>query len=228
MKKLYTLLDENDYLIGCQYFEEGTQPENAVEQLVTENFIKTKYNRQLGLFEEGATTEQLEQQTQNKKSEYLNKLVTLVNNLDKRILISSVSKEESDIEYLKNQTENRYYQKYKVAKKYVDTLGLYTPILEDADWYNQIVAELENTNTIQNQNIPLSYFMNLIVQYYELGDFRNMKFQTALETFRAKTKDYILMLNFVKADECMELAETLPDAMSLEDLDNKILELNGI
>lgn len=44
MTKLYTLLNENDFVINAQYFEEGTQPNNAVEELLTENFIKAKFD----------------------------------------------------------------------------------------------------------------------------------------------------------------------------------------
>lgn len=165
-----------------------------------------------------------EESNATNKTKYLEKLIELVNNLDKRILISSVNKEESDIEYLKNQTE-RYLEKYKVAKQYVDSLGV---VISDQVWYDAIVSELNETNTIQSVNMSIMDFMQLIVGYYENGEFRNKKFQVALERFRAKTKDFILVHNWVKADECMNLALTLPNAMSLQDLDNKLIELEAI
>lgn len=159
-----------------------------------------------------------------KKKGYLEKLINLVSSLDKRILVSSVNKEESDIEYLKNQT-GRYLEKYKVAKQYVDSLEV---VISDQTWYDAIVSELNETNAIQGVNITVMDFMQLIVGYYENGEFRNKKFQVALERFRAKTKDFILVHNWVKADECINLALTLPSAMSLQDLDNKLTELDAI
>lgn len=203
------------------YFDEDKVPANR-------NIAPQNYNGDLisPKWENNEWIEGLDTQNANNynKTKYLEKLIDLVNNLDKRILVSSVNKEESDIEYLKNQTE-RYLEKYKVAKQYVDSLGL---IISDQVWHDAIVSELNETNSIQNVNMSTMDFMQLIVGYYENGEFRNKKFQVALERFRAKTKDFILVHNWVKADECMNLALTLPNAMSLQDLDNKLLELDAI
>lgn len=59
MKKLHTLLDEQDFVLNAQYFEEGQQPTNAVEELVTENFLKPKFDFTNRVFFEGATTEEI-------------------------------------------------------------------------------------------------------------------------------------------------------------------------
>ena len=59
MEKLYTLLDTENFVLNAQYFEEGTQPTNAVEELVTENFIKTKFDFDTLTFFEGATNEEV-------------------------------------------------------------------------------------------------------------------------------------------------------------------------
>ncbi len=61
MKKLYTLLDDENFVLNAQYFEEGTQPTNAVEESLTENFIKAKFDFVNRVFFEGATTEEIEE-----------------------------------------------------------------------------------------------------------------------------------------------------------------------
>lgn len=177
---------------------------------------------------EGASQEDLDL----KKEEYLYKLVQVVNELDKKLLISSVNKEENDIDYLKNQSA-RYLDKYRVAKKYCEFIPtvlnpIFIPITSDEDWYNQIVDELSETNRIQGVNISLSDFMQLIVDYYELGEYRNKRFQIALEIFRAKTKDFILTFNWQKADECISMASSIPNQMDLNDLDDLLTQFNAV
>ena len=209
----------NYNLLTDQHFTDGWR--DVVLPSITE---LQKYSESYILVDDIVTKEVIDLTDEEIKVIYLTKLVDLVNSLDKRILVSSVNKEESDIEYLKNQT-GRYLEKYKVAKQYVDSLGV---IISDQTWYDAIVSELNETNAIQGVNITVMDFMQLIVGYYENGEFRNKKFQVALERFRAKTKDFILVHNWVKADECMNLALTLPSAMSLQDLDNKLTELDAI
>jgi len=66
MKRLYTLLDSENFVLNAQYFKEGTQPSNAVEELVTENFIKEKFDFETRTFFEGATIEEIQEaQRQN-------------------------------------------------------------------------------------------------------------------------------------------------------------------
>jgi len=213
--KPYSQTDRTDLIehylsIGCE----------EVDVLYNNEFIDPIWNG--SGFVESATQEEI---NASKKSTYLEKLIKLVNYLDNRILVSSVNKEESDIDYLKNQT-NRYTEKYKVAKKYVELLGVWTD--NDNYWYNAILSELSETNQIQGYNMSTMNFMQLIVMYYEGGEFRKIRFDTALERFRAKTKDFILVYNWVKADACMSLAESLPNAMSLQELDAKLVELENI
>lgn len=58
--KLYTLLDSEDFVLNAQYFEQGTQPNNAVEELLTENFIKPKFNFETRTFFESETIEEIQ------------------------------------------------------------------------------------------------------------------------------------------------------------------------
>lgn len=57
-KKLYDILDENDYVQFAQWFEEGEQPENAVPSTNTELMAKAWYNRATGKYENHATPEE--------------------------------------------------------------------------------------------------------------------------------------------------------------------------
>ena len=212
-------------ITGKIYLDEILIPFDDTNELYIDFADWLNLNNSPELFD--GTPEEIEYKAIEQQKEYFEKLTQVVNFLDKRLLISSISKEETDIEYLKNQTP-RYYEKYKVAKRYIETANLPDPIITDQEWYNQIVKELDNTNAIQGANITVSQFMGLIVQYYEYGDYRNKIFQTTLEYFRAKTKDFIITKNYTKADLCMDLANTLPDAMSLEDLENKVIQFDAI
>jgi len=209
----------NYNLLTDQHFADGWR--DVVLPSITE---LQKYSESYILVDDVVTKEVIDFTEEEKKQYFLNKLVELVNFLDKRILISAVNKEEKDIEYLKSQS-GRYLEKYKVAKQYVDSLGV---IISDQYWYDQIEKELENTNAIQNQNISISDFMGLIVLYYESGEFRNKMFQTAVEIFRAKTKDFILVHNWQKVNECFTIAQSLPETMDLNDLDNLLTQFDAI
>ena len=57
--KLYTLLDSENFVVGAQYFEEGQQPANAVEELVTNYFFKPKFDFTNRVFFEGSTPEEI-------------------------------------------------------------------------------------------------------------------------------------------------------------------------
>jgi len=61
MKKLYTLLDSDNFVLNAQYFEVGQQPTNAVDELVTENFIKPKFDFTNRIYFESATAEEIEE-----------------------------------------------------------------------------------------------------------------------------------------------------------------------
>lgn len=61
MKKLYTLLDSENFVLNAQYFEVGQHPTNAVEELVTENFIKAKFDFTNRVFIEGAESNEVQQ-----------------------------------------------------------------------------------------------------------------------------------------------------------------------
>lgn len=60
MKKIYTILNDEGFVIEARYFsEDETIPSNAISELLTENFVKAKFNFETRKFEEGATAEEL-------------------------------------------------------------------------------------------------------------------------------------------------------------------------
>lgn len=59
-KKLYTLLDQNDFVMHAAFFEEGQQPVNAVPELVTTFMVKPKFIRASRTYQETATQAQID------------------------------------------------------------------------------------------------------------------------------------------------------------------------
>lgn len=66
--KIYTLIDENGFVLSGAFFKEGEQPANAVEAL-NEKFVKPKYDFQTGIFVESATPEEIAEQQQQQQIE---------------------------------------------------------------------------------------------------------------------------------------------------------------
>lgn len=141
--------------------------------------------------------------------------------LTNRSLISSVNKEGDEV-YLKGQAE-RYKEKYRVAIRF-----LLDGVIIDQNWYNAIVSELNTTNDLMGMSITIPQFMGLIVQYFEIGEDRNKKFESAIEVFRCKTKDLLLTNRFDRARLCLDLAKSIPLQMDENDLDNFLIEFNAL
>lgn len=165
-----------------------------------------------------STPEEIAEQTQ---TEQLNELISVCEYLTDRALISSVSKEGGE-KYLQGQI-TRYKEKYKVAKQYI----IYQTI-NNQFWYDAIVIEMNNTNAIFNYGLTIPIFMGIIVQQFELGELRSQKFETAIEIFRCKTKDLILANESERASNCLNIAKNIPTQLTLEDLDNFLIQLDVI
>lgn len=192
--------------IGCE----------EVSVLYNGNFIDPTWNGTD--FVEGATSEEITQLTQKNQ---LSELVSVCEYLTDRALISSVSKEGGE-KYLKGQIP-RYKEKYKVAKQYI-----IDETINDQDWYDAIVSEMNNTNAVFGYGLTIPIFMGIIVQQFELGEFRSQKFETSIEIFRCKTKDLILANESERANACLSLAKNIPTELTLEDLEGFIIQLNAI
>lgn len=172
-----------------------------------------------GVFEIIEST--LEEIKEQNKSEQLNELTLVCEYLTDRALISSVSKEGGE-KYLQGQIA-RYKEKYKVAKQYTIDQAI-----NNQFWYDAIVIEMNNTNAIFNYGLTIPIFMGIIVQQFELGELRSQKFETAIEIFRCKTKDLILANESERASNCLNIAKNIPTQLTLEDLDNFLIQLDEI
>jgi len=159
--------------------------------------------------------------TQQAQSFQLSELVAVCEYLTDRALISSVSKEGGE-KYLQGQI-SRYKEKYKVAKQYtIDAT------INNQFWYDAIVTEMNNTNAIFNYGLTIPVFMAIIVQQFELGEYRSQKFETAIEIFRCKTKDLILANEYERANACLNLAKNIPTQLTIEELDVFLTQLDSI
>lgn len=165
-----------------------------------------------------ATPEEIAEQ---KQTEQLNELISVCEYLTDRALISSVSKEGGE-KYLQGQIA-RYKEKYKVAKQYT-----IDQTINNQFWYDAIVTEMNNTNAIFNYGLTIPMFMGIIVQQFELGELRSQRFETAIEIFRCKTKDLILVNESERASNCLNIAKNIPTQLTLEDLDNFLIQLDEI
>ena len=165
-----------------------------------------------------STAEEVAEQTQ---TEQLNELISVCEYLTDRALISSVNKEGGE-KYLQGQI-SRYKEKYKVAKQYIAD-----QTINNQFWYDAIVTEMNNTNAIFGYGLTINVFMGIIVEQFELGELRSQRFETAIEIFRCKTKDLILANEFERSGTCLTMAKNIPLQMSIEDLDNFLIQLNEI
>lgn len=211
-------IDENGFLI-CSYTESYPHFKEdwiLIETEITEIFIKPKWNGTQWI--EGATPEEIAVQTQ---TEQLNELISVCEYLTDRALISSVNKEGGE-KYLQGQI-SRYKEKYKVAKQYIAD-----QTINNQFWHDAIVTEMNNTNSIFGYGLTINVFMGIIVDQFELGELRSQRFETAIEIFRCKTKDLILANEFERAGTCLTMAKNIPLQMSIEDLDNFLIQLNEI
>lgn len=211
-------VDEQGFLIDSYsdnypYFQEDWI---LIETPITESFIKVKWNGTQWI--EGATPEEITQQTQ---SFQLSELVAVCEYLTDRALISSVNKEGGE-KYLQGQI-SRYKEKYKVAKQYI-----LDQTINNQFWYDAIITEMNNTNAVYNYGLTIPVFMGIIVQQFELGEFRSQKFETSIEVFRCKTKDLILANESERANDCLNMAKNIPTQLTIEELDVFLTQLNAI
>lgn len=167
---------------------------------------------------EGTTQEEIDAKT---ASALLQELTEVCIYLTNRSLISSVNKEGDEV-FLRGQVD-RYKEKTKVARQF-----LIDGTIISQEWYDAIVTELANTNTLLGAGLDLPTFMGLIVQYYDTGEMRSKKFESAIEIFRCKTKDLITIGDFSRARSCLDLGKTLPLQLSLDDLDSFLVQFDGI
>lgn len=74
--KIYTLIDDNDYVLGANYYEEC--PSNGVEDVLMESFIRAKYDRVNRVFYEGASNTEKQVRISEIDNYYTSKISELV------------------------------------------------------------------------------------------------------------------------------------------------------
>ena len=87
---------------------------------------------------------------------------------------------------------------------------------------------MNTTNDILGYGLTIPVFMEIIVQQFELGEYRSQKFETSIEIFRCKTKDLILANESERANACLNLAKNIPVELTIEDLEGFIIQLNAL
>jgi hypothetical protein len=183
-------------------------------------FTISQYNFETLQWQEGGDIEAINAQ---KREELLKELTAECVKLTDRSIISSVAKEEKDLKYLDGQID-RYLDKYKVAKHYIDNSGA----ILNQTWYDQIVSEMNTSIVETDAPLTIPVFMGLIVQYYEAGQERKQKFNAAIELFRCKTKDLIMTNKFERARTSLDLAKAVPPSVSMELLNILLTQLDAI
>ena len=205
MKKLYTLLDTENFVLNAQYFEEGTQPANAVEELVTENFIKAKFNFVNRVFFEGATQEEIETSIEQENSKIalfetypelvgMNYQLLQLDNLPgiKRLEPISDKGLKGVKKYTKNDVliwsiETKYWFETdaEFSEGVVKTINLYDRAERIVDsWCKKVVLsadDKEEIRKVQRERI-LTYFKS---QQSDLYNFLYMFFKTSIDDYIA-------------------------------------------
>lgn len=209
----------SSYQVGSPYIQEGW---TLIEkELPNPNiFNVTKWDFDALVWQEGGDIESINTQ---KREELLEELTDECVKLTDRSIISSVAKEEKDLKYLDGQID-RYLDKYKVAKHYIDNSGA----ILNQTWYDQIVGEMNTTITETGAQLTIPVFMGLIVQYFEAGEERKQKFNASIESFRCKTKDLIMTNQFERARTSLDLAKAVPPSVSMELLSVLLTQLEAI
>ncbi len=204
--------------IGIQLSEPESGIYIALEGSVKDDFeSKIKPKLENGQIVEGATEEEVYQLNYQK---IIEDLVQCCIYLRDRAKISSVNKEPSTA-YLEGQIPI-YQEKYNCAKEFL--LNGST----NNNWYQPIVDEMTNTNALLGTNFTISEFMQLIVNLWDAGEDINLKFQTAIEVFRCKTKDLATAGEFQRAKQCLSLGWAVPQSFDLIALENLKAQLQLI
>lgn len=195
----------------------------VTDKVCTGNFIVQCFDSVTELYYEGATIEEV---IATNTPKYEKKIIECVKWLRDRALVSSISKEK-DIEYLRGQAEV-YKSKYNVAKQYcIDQT------INDTDWYNAIVVEMNNTNTelglVGTENeLNIALFMGFIKNAFETGLTRSKKFEPSIEIFRCKAKDLYVSGQFTRCDQMINYAYSIPLQMDLSDVDGFLNDIDLI
>ena len=203
MKKLYHLYNSEFEITEAQFFEEGTQPENAV-YIEFCNFKKPMFNPTTSEVYEAATPKEI---AQSKKSIYLERLQDYSIDLRLRAKASAIGKKGSR-DYIFAQVE-MYELKYKVAKGLVS-----------GQYFTDLL-----TNESAEFGLSIEDFKALIISMYESSEAVYQQFLFMIERCRTFIQTLIENNDFTKVDSAFALIDTLDASEQAQSLMASILEL---
>lgn len=207
--KLYHIYNENLEITHAEYFEEGSQPENAVYVEYCD-FIKPMVNPETLEVYEGATTQDI---SNLKSPKYLTKLQLYSSDLRVRAKAAAIGK-NGERDYIFAQVE-MYELKYKIAND--EIVGQYfTDLLTD---------EAIEFGTTIGVNLDLTTFKELIINRYETAEGLYRQFLFMIERCRTFIQTLIENNEWEKVDSAFALIDTLNDVSQATTLMANILNL---
>lgn len=215
MKKLYTLLDIENFVLNAQYFKVGQQPTNAVEELVTENFIKAKFDFTNRVFIEGAPEGEV---NASKSLKYEALIIEKFKYLNSRALSSSMGK-YGDFEYLQYQ-KLEYDNKYKVATGY-----MVSPPIEDTinkerlrDYPEGTLSSILLSYGITPADTELGKMYQLIIFRYEYAKNLYDIYLGFATDFRTKCRTFVELREWDKLNQAFTMVDSLEEQITLEQI----------
>lgn len=208
-RKLYHIYNENLEITHAEYFEEGSQPENAV---FVENcsFTKPMVNPETLEVYEGASSQDI---SNLKSPEYLTKLQFYSSDLRIRAKAAAIGK-KGERDYIFAQVE-MYELKYKIAND--EIVGQYFTDL--------LTNEAIEFGTTIGVNLDLATFKELIINRYETAEAQYRQFLFMIERCRTFIQTLIETNQFDKVDSAFAMIDTLNDASQATTLMANILNL---
>lgn len=198
--KIWYFLDEDGFYLSHNYF--ATQPEGSVtDVLMTESFVCAKFNGTEWI--EGAIPNDI-------ITSYTQRIQNVFTHLRRRALASSINK-TGDWDYIFEQAE-QYKLKYRVAKGEITNTGVQQLIADEANDFNITVPEMNA----------------LIITMFEAGEDAYNKFTAMIERGRTKALTMLEISAFDRALEIIELMESVPDQLTMEQVQTLTAQMIAI
>ena len=225
MKKLYSEIDLNNNVLGVKYFEEGLQPNNYIDKINTQGFIKPVYDSNINEIIEGATDQYI---FDNYANIYETRIKDLYTSLSIRALQSSMDKTGS-YEYLQVQ-RSEYEKKYLICKGELTDVYLEDAIVKemDRDYTDQSLDDLLISLGLTPTGTKRDRFSQLVIFKYEYSLDRLNKFMGFLVDFRTKCRTWIEIYEWSKLNSAFNIAENIPEQLDMIDAENIYNQFNNL
>ena len=223
MRKQYTILDSNNFATITQWYEEGSQPFNAVD-LLPGNFIKPKYNN--GVFIEGATIAEIEAIMTPR---YTNQINEIYGRLMVRALSSSMNKSSTNLAYLNSQREE-YQNKYDLARGVLVDNYLRDSLIKEMnrDFLEPYLDSVLTNYGITPTGSHLGKMYQLVIFRFEysLNEYNQLK--AFIVDVRTKCITMLDNKEYSRLDSVMELANNIPESLTISEAENLYITFNAI